>query len=29
MEVHKNYETTIKQLDRLLSQLGITFKYVR
>lgn len=29
MEAHKNYETTIKQLDRLLSQIGITFKYVR
>lgn len=29
MEAHKNYETTIKQLSRLLSQLGITFKYVR
>lgn len=29
MEVHKNYETTIKQLGRLLSQLGITFKYIR
>ena len=29
MEAHKNYETTIKQLGRLLSQLGITFKYVR
>lgn len=29
MEAHKNYETTIKQLDRLLSQLGIDFKYVR
>ena len=29
MEVHKNYETTIKQLGRLLPQLGITFKYVQ
>jgi predicted CopG family antitoxin len=29
MEAHKNYETTIKQLGRLLLQLGITFKYVR
>jgi len=29
LEAHKNYETTIKQLGRLLSQLGITFKYVR
>ena len=29
MEAHKNYETTIKQLDRLLSQLNIAFKYVR
>lgn len=29
MEAHKNYETTIRQLDRLLSQLGISFKYVR
>lgn len=29
MEAHKNYETTFKQLGRLLSQLGITFKYVR
>jgi len=29
MEAHKNYDTTIKQLSRLLSQLGITFKYVR
>lgn len=29
MEAHKNYETTIKQLGRLLSQLGITFEYVR
>ena len=29
MEAHKNYETIIKQLERLLSQLGITFKYVR
>lgn len=29
MEAHKNYETTIKQLNRLLSQLGISFKYVR
>lgn len=29
METHKNYETTIKQLGRLLSQLGITFEYVR
>ena len=29
MEAHKNYETTIRQLGRLLSQLGITFEYVR
>lgn len=29
MEAHKNYETIIKQLGRLLSQLGITFRYVR
>ena len=29
MEAHKNYETTIKQLGRLLSQLGVTFKYVQ
>ncbi|NOZ09938.1 MAG: hypothetical protein GXP09_02655 [Gammaproteobacteria bacterium] len=29
MEAHKNYETTIKQLGRLLSQLGITFEYIR
>ena len=29
MEAHKNYATTIKQLGRLLSQLGITFEYVR
>jgi predicted CopG family antitoxin len=29
MEAHKNYETTIKQLGRLLFQLGITFKYIR
>jgi hypothetical protein len=28
-EAHKNYETAIKQLDRLLSQLDIKFKYVR
>lgn len=29
METHKNYETTIKQLGRLLSQVGINFEYVR
>jgi len=29
MEAHKNYETTIKQLGRLLTQLGVTFEYVR
>lgn len=29
MEAHKTYVTTIKQLGRLLSQLGITFKYIR
>lgn len=29
IEVHKNYETAIKQLGRLLSQLGVTFKYVQ
>lgn len=29
LEAHKNYETTIKQLGRLLSQLGVTFEYVR
>jgi len=29
MEAHKNYETTIKQLGRLLSHLDITFEYVR
>jgi hypothetical protein len=29
MEVHKNYETTSKQLGRLMSQLGVTFEYVR
>jgi hypothetical protein len=29
MEAHKNYETIIKQLGRLLSQLGVTFEYVR
>ena len=29
MEAHKNYETTIKQLGRLLSQLDVTFEYVR
>lgn len=29
MEAHKNYDTTIKQLSRLLSQLGISFKYIR
>lgn len=29
MEAHKNYETTIKQLGNLLSQLGVTFKYVQ
>jgi len=28
LEAHKNYETTIKQLGQLLSQLGVTFKYV-
>ncbi|MDA3902709.1 MAG: hypothetical protein PF441_04570 [Desulfuromusa sp.] len=29
MEAHKNYETTIKQLGRLLYQLGVTFEYVQ
>lgn len=29
MEAHKNYATTIKQLGRLLSQLGIEFEYIR
>ncbi len=29
MEAHKNYKTTIKQLGRLLSQLGVTFEYVQ
>ena len=29
LEAHKNYETTIRQLGRLLSQLGITFEYIR
>lgn len=29
MEAHKNYETTITQLDRLANQLGIKFKYIR
>lgn len=29
MEAHKNYETTLKQLNRLLTQLGVTFKYLQ
>jgi len=29
MEAHKNYDTTIKQLSLLASQLGIAFKYVQ
>ena len=29
MEAHKNYETTITQLERLLTQLGIKFEYIR
>lgn len=29
MEAHKNYETTIKQLGRLMTQLGVNFKYVQ
>ncbi len=29
MEAHKNHETAIKQLGRLLSQLEINFRYIR